>query len=123
MPNFPISNVVMATGFVLILIGFWGMLTHHNIFRIIVGFSVMGTGTHIVIVAIGYVTSGTAPIMDRALGVSDAAARAVDPVPSALVVTAIVIGLAVTAVMLAYAMRLHESKKSMSIDSFEESKW
>ena len=40
-----------------------------------------------------------------------------------LVVTAIVIGLAVTAVMLAYAMRLHESKKSMSIDSFEESKW
>jgi multisubunit Na+/H+ antiporter MnhC subunit len=121
--NFPISNVVMATGFVLILIGVWGMLTHHNIFRIIVGFSVMGTGTHIVIVAIGYVTSGTAPIMDRALSISDAAARAVDPIPSALVVTAIVIGLAVTAVMLAYAMRLHESKKSMSIDSFEESKW
>lgn len=123
MLNFPISNVVMATGFILILIGIWGVLVHQNIFRIIIGFSLMGTGTHIVIVAIGYVANGTAPIIDRALGASDAAARAVDPIPSALVVTAIVIGLAVTAVMLAYAVRLHESKKSLSIDSFEESKW
>jgi multisubunit Na+/H+ antiporter MnhC subunit len=121
--NIPISNVVMATGFILILIGVWGMLAHRNIFRIIVGFSVMGTGTHLVIVAIGYVANGTAPIIDRALSMSDAAARAVDPIPSALVVTAIVIGLAVSAVMLAYAVRLNQSKKSLSIDSFEESKW
>jgi multisubunit Na+/H+ antiporter MnhC subunit len=121
--GFPISNVVMATGFILILIGIWGMLTHRNIFRIIIGFSLMGTGTHIFIVAIGYVANGTAPIIDRALSVSDAPSRAVDPIPSALVVTAIVIGLAVTAIMLAYAVRLHESKKSPSIDSFEESKW
>lgn len=123
MVSFPISNVVMATGFILIVIGIWGMLSHRNIFRIIIGFSLMGTGTHIVIVAIGYVTNGTAPIMDRALSVADAPSRAVDPVPSALVVTAIVIGLAVTATMLAYAVRLHEAKKSLSIDSFEESKW
>ena len=123
MIGFPISNVVMATGFILVLIGIWGMLSHGNIFRIIIGFSLMGTGTHIVIVAIGYVTNGTAPIVDRALSVSDAPSRAVDPVPSALVVTAIVIGLAVTAMMLAYAVRLYEAKKSLSIDSFEESKW
>jgi len=121
--NLPISNVVMATGFIVILVGIWGMLTHRNIFRIIIGFSLMGTGTHIVIVAIGYVTNGTAPIIDRALSVADAPTRAVDPIPSALVVTAIVIGLAVTAIMLSYAVRLHESKKALSIDSFEESKW
>ena len=54
---------------------------------------------------------------------SEATSRAVDPVPSALVVTAIVIGLAVTAVMLAYAIRLYESKKTLSIDVFTESKW
>jgi multisubunit Na+/H+ antiporter MnhC subunit len=119
----PISNVVMATGFILILVGIWGMLTHRNIFRIIIGFSLMGTGTHIVIVAIGYVTNGTAPIIDAALSITDAPSRAVDPIPSALVVTAIVIGLAVTAIMLSYAVRLYESKKSLSIDSFEESKW
>jgi multisubunit Na+/H+ antiporter MnhC subunit len=118
-----ISNVVLATGFILILIGLWGMLTHRNILRIIIAFSLIGTGTHIVIVAIGYVANGTAPIIDRALPLSEAVVRAVDPVPSALVVTAIVIGLAVTAIMLAYAIRIFESKKTLSIDAFTESKW
>lgn len=117
------STVVLITGLALILIGMWGLLTHRNILRIIIAFSLMGTGTHIMIVAIGYVTSGTAPIIDRALKLSEAPTRAVDPIPSALVVTAIVIGLAVTAVMLAYAIRLYQSKKTLSIDAFTESKW
>jgi multicomponent Na+:H+ antiporter subunit C len=121
--DLPISNIVLATGFVLILIGLWGMLSHRNILRIVIGFSLIDTGIHIVMVSIGYVTGGTAPILDRALPVTEAASRAVDPVPSALVVTAIVIGLAVTAVMLAYAIRLYESKKTLSIDALTESKW
>ena len=123
MTNLPISNIVLATGFILVLIGLWGMLTHRNILRIIIGFSLIDTGIHIVIVSIGYVTNGTAPIIDSALSPSDAPSRAVDPIPSALVVTAIVIGLAVTAIMLAYAIRLYESKKTLSIDAFTESKW
>jgi multicomponent Na+:H+ antiporter subunit C len=121
--DLPISNIVLATGFVLILIGLWGMLTHRNILRIIISFSLIDTGIHIVMVSIGYVAGGTAPILDRALTATEAASRAVDPVPSALVVTAIVIGLAVTAVMLAYAIRLYESKKTLSIDALTESKW
>src|SRR5262249_57540535 len=96
-----VSSIVLITGLLLILIGLWGMLTHRNILRIIIGFSLMGTGTHIVIVAIGYVTNGTAPIIDHALSLSEAASRAVDPIPSALAVTAIVIGMAVTAVFCA----------------------
>ena len=123
MTNLPISNIVLATGFILVLIGLWGILTHRNILRIIIGFSLINTGMHIVIVSIGYVTNGTAPIIDRGLSLSEAPSRAVDPIPSALVVTAIVIGMAVTAVMLAYAIRLYESKKTLSIDAFTESKW
>ncbi|MDI4237325.1 sodium:proton antiporter [Bradyrhizobium sp. Arg237L] len=118
-----ISSIVLTTGLLLILIGLWGMLTHRNILRIVIGFSLMGTGAHIVIVAIGYVANGTAPIIDHALSLSEAASRAVDPIPSALAVTAIVIGMAVTAVMLAYAIRLYEAKRTLSIDAFTESKW
>ena len=33
------------------------------------------------------------------------------------------IGLAVTAIMLAYTIRLYDSKKTLSIDAFTESKW
>jgi multicomponent Na+:H+ antiporter subunit C len=118
-----ISTMVLVTGLAVMLIGLWGVLTHRNILRIIISLSLIGTGTHILIVAIGYVRGGTAPIIDGALTVADAPARAVDPIPSALVVTAIVIGLAVTAVLLAYAIRLYDAKKTLSIDAFTESKW
>ncbi|MXN98774.1 cation:proton antiporter [Shinella zoogloeoides] len=119
----PISQILLCTGFVLILIGFWGMLTHRNILRIIIGFSLIDTGMHIVLVATGYITGGTAPIVDTALSATDAATRAVDPIPSALVVTAIVIGFSVNAILLAFAIRLHAAKKTLSIDALTESKW
>jgi multisubunit Na+/H+ antiporter MnhC subunit len=121
--NLPISNIVLATGFALIVIGFWGMLTQRNILRIIIGFSLIDTGIHIVIVSLGYVANGTAPIIDSAMNLAEAPTLVVDPIPSALVVTAIVIGLSVTAVMLAYAIRLYDAKKTLSIDAFTESKW
>jgi multicomponent Na+:H+ antiporter subunit C len=119
----PISTIVLATGFCLFVIGLYGLLTHRNILRIIISFSLTGTGVHLVIVAIGYVTGGKAPIVDAATHQSGAVLRAVDPITSALVVTAIVIGLSVTAVMLAYAIRLYDAKKTLSIDSLSESKW
>lgn len=119
----PVSTILLITGFCLMLIGLWGILTHHNVLRIIVSFTLISTGLNIVMVATGYVAGGTAPIIDAALGKAEAARHAVDPVPSALVVTAIVIGLSVTAVMLAYAIRLYATKKTLSIDAFTESKW
>ncbi|CAN7647302.1 sodium:proton antiporter [Rhizobium sp. LjRoot258] len=119
----PISQILLTTGFLLVLIGFWGMLRHRNILRIIIGFSLIDTGMHIVLVATGYVSGGTAPIVDEALSVSDAAAHAVDPIPAALVVTAIVIGFSVTAIMLSFAIRLHAVRKTLSIDVLTESKW
>ncbi|UXN66850.1 cation:proton antiporter subunit C (plasmid) [Phyllobacterium sp. A18/5-2] len=119
----PISHILLSTGFALILIGLWGMLKHSNILRIIIGLSLIDTGIHVVIAATGYVTGGTAPIIDDALAAADATARAVDPIPAALVVTAIVIGFSVTAIMLSFAIRLYEAKKTLSIDEFTESKW
>jgi multicomponent Na+:H+ antiporter subunit C len=55
--------------------------------------------------------------------VADAAARIIDPVPQALVLTAIVIGLGVTALMLAFALKLYEKKRTLDIAKFTELKW
>ncbi len=118
-----LSTVALATGLALILIGLLGMLIHKNIIRMIIGFSLVDTGIHMVMVAIGYVTGGSAPIIDATLSAAQAASRIVDPVPSALVLTAIVIGLGVTAVMLSYAVRIYRAKRSLSIDDCAESKW
>ena len=90
-------TVAMALGFLLMLIGFWAMLSRKNIIKIIIGFSILDTGIHVTMVGIGCLRDRTAPIFDAAVPPAEALSRSIDPLPSALVLTAIVIGLAVTA--------------------------
>ena len=115
--------IAMATGFALILIGLFGALSNRNILRMIVAFAVANTGVNLVLVAVGYMNGRTAPILDAAVPVAEAAQRIIDPVPQALVLTAIVIGLGVTALMLAYAYRLFTTKGSLDISKYTELKW
>jgi multicomponent Na+:H+ antiporter subunit C len=117
-----ITHLAMATGFALILIGLYGALTNRNLLRMIVAFTIADTGVNIVIVSIGYMHGRTAPILDAAISAADAVQRVIDPVPQALVLTAIVIGLGTTALMLAYAYRLFRRKRTLDIGSFTELK-
>ena len=114
--------LVTIIGLLLIVIGLWGMLTQKNLIKIILGFTIMDTGIHLLIVAIGFIKGKTAPIMDATLPLADAS-KVVDPIPSALVLTAIVIGLAVTALMLVYAVQMHKQKSSLNIDDYGDLKW
>jgi multisubunit Na+/H+ antiporter MnhC subunit len=115
--------IAMSAGFILILIGLFGALTNRNILRMIVAFTVADTGVNLVIVGVGYMRGRTAPILDSAVAAADAVARIIDPVPQALVLTAIVIGVGVTALMLAYAYKLYEKKHTLDIAKFTELKW
>jgi multicomponent Na+:H+ antiporter subunit C len=117
------SQLTLAAGFILILIGFYGALTDRNLMRLIVAFTVADTGVNLVIVSVGYLHGRTAPILDSAVPVAQAASRIVDPVPQALVLTAIVIGVGITALMLAYAYKLYESKRSLDISKHTDLKW
>lgn len=113
----------LVLGFLLLIIGLYGMLTQKNLIKIVIGFSIVDTGTHIIIVSIGYLRGKTAPIIDSAVDIKNAVASVVDPIPSALVLTAIVIGLAVTALMLSFVIKLYQKNKSLSIDDYQELKW
>lgn len=116
-------TLVTIIGFVLVLIGLWGMLTRKNLIKIIIGFSIIDTGIHLVMVSVGYLPGRTAPIINEAVDRARAAAQVVDPIPSALVLTAIVIGLAITALMLTYAVSLYKKRLSLNIDDYKELKW
>ena len=118
-----LEYIAIATGFLLIALGIWGILTQKNILKMIIGFTIFDTGLHLVMVSIGYIKNRTAPILDEAVKAEDAVNKIVDPVPQALVLTAIVIGLGVTALMLAYAMKLHKQKKTLEIENFAELKY
>ncbi len=114
--------ISLAVGLLLIIIGLWGVLTQKNLLKIIIGFSVFDTGLHVVMVSIGYFKDRLAPIIDEAVDISDAGNQIVDPVPQALVLTAIVIGLGVTALMLAYALKMYKDKKTLDVSGFRDLK-
>lgn len=111
------AHLALTTGFALILIGLYGALTRTNLMHMIVAFTVADSGVNLVIVSIGYMHGRTAPILDANVPPAEALQRIIDPVPQALVLTAIVIGLGVTALMLAYAYRLYRARKSLDISS------
>ena len=115
--------IAIVTGFLVILIGLYGALTNRNIMRMIVAFAVANTGVHLVLVGVGYINGRTAPILGDSVPAAEAVARVIDPLPQALVLTAIVIGLGVTALMLAYAYRLYQTKGTLDISKYRELKW
>ncbi len=123
MEQISLAHIASATGILLILIGLWGVLTQKNIIKIIVGFSLFDTGTHIIMVSVGYLKGKTAPILDETVNLKNAANEIVDPVPQALVLTAIVIGLGITALMLVYALRLYQRRKTLEINNYNDLKW
>ncbi len=115
--------IAIVTGFLVILIGLYGALTNRNILRMIVAFAVANTGVNLVLVGVGYINGRAAPILDRDVPAAQAVARVIDPLPQALVLTAIVIGLGVTALMLAYAYKLYQTRGTLNIAKYRELKW
>ena len=111
----------------LILIGVYGVLTKKNLIKILLSLSITDSGVNLLFISIGYVMNGTAPIFSPAIlkGEIDMLSTApmVDPVPQALVLTAIVIGLGVTAVGLALVIRLYRHHNTINIDEIRNLKW
>ncbi len=118
-----LATIAMTTGFLLILIGLYGALSNRNILRMIVAFTVANTGVNLVLVAVGYMNGRTAPILNDAVAAGEAISRIIDPVPQALVLTAIVIGVGITALMLAYTYKLYQTRGSLDIAKHTELKW
>jgi multicomponent Na+:H+ antiporter subunit C len=92
----------------------------HNLIKVIIGLSILETGVNLFLVSVGYINKGTAPIFERSMAETQ---RMVDPVPQALVLTAIVIGVAVLALALSLAIRLHHHYGVLDLRQIKEQKW
>jgi multisubunit Na+/H+ antiporter MnhC subunit len=93
---------------VLILIGLFGALSKKNIVKIIIGLLIMEYGVNLFLILLGYREKGIAPIIDNVKEIDKVANLGVDPLPQALVLTAIVIGLGTLALAVGIAIRLYE---------------
>lgn len=97
--------------FVLFLVGLYGIITRRNLIKIAISLSIMEFSIFMILVLVGYIDHGLAPIVDPA----SPDQVYVDPLPQAMVLTAIVIGLATTAMLMAIAIRLYRKYKTFDI--------
>ncbi len=112
-----------ASSIALILIGLYAVLVKRNIMKMVIGLSIMDTGVNILIISLGFIRGKTAPIINAKDLLVRTSSKVVDPVPQALVLTAIVIGVAVTAAALSIVMLMYSKKKSLEIEEYKELKW
>ena len=106
--------------FALVFIGLYVVLVKRNLIKVIIGISIIDTGVNLFLIAVGYIRGGTAPIFSAA---AEDATRMVDPVPQALVLTAIVIGVSVLALALSLAIRLHGHYGTLDLRRIKDLKW
>jgi multicomponent Na+:H+ antiporter subunit C len=107
--------VIYSLCFVLVLVGLYGVLTRGNLIKIVVSMMVIEYGIHLLLALQGYRSGGVPPIVDQRSDHDLWLQSSVDPVPQALVLTSIVIGLGVLALMTALSMRIRERYKTYDI--------
>lgn len=110
-------ELAMASGIgVLVSAGVW-LLLRARTFDVILGLTLLSYAVNLLIFSMGRLVVGKPPILRD--GLAPTLANHVDPLPQALVLTAIVIGFAMTAVMLVVAVRSRGDNRSDHVDSVE----
>jgi multicomponent Na+:H+ antiporter subunit C len=100
----------------LFLIGLYGIATGKHLVHQIVCLSVVQSSTYVLLLAIGFRTHATAPVYaDVPVGTA-----AVDPVVQALTLTDVVVGVTVTALLLALAVQEHKRFGTLDPDELGE---
>lgn len=96
---------------ILFAIGIYCLLVKKNLIKKIIGLGITEYAVNLFFILLGYRKNGEAPILSKDV----AAANFVDPLPQALILTSIVIGLGITALMVAMAVRLYEKYRTFDM--------
>lgn len=105
---------------ILFSVGLYCILVKRNLIKIIIGLGIMEYAINLFFILLGYKSGGQFPILSKenfniehfTLNITQ---PMVDPIPQALILTAIVIGLAVTCLLIAIALRIYEKYGSYDI--------
>ncbi|MHC4640976.1 MAG: sodium:proton antiporter [Planctomycetota bacterium] len=114
--------MLYALCFLLFMIGLYCAVVKKNMVKIVIGILIMEYAVNLFLIMLGYRSGGTAPIIDRgqinpetgqiAAGFLNSS---VDPLPQALVLTAIVISLGSLALMISICIRTYEKYGTFDI--------
>ncbi len=95
---------------VLMMIGFYCVIARGNMAKKMMGLNIFQTSVFILFISAGKIIGGSTPILREGVSVYS------NPLPHVLILTAIVVGVATTAVGLALAMRIKEAYGTIEDD-------
>jgi multicomponent Na+:H+ antiporter subunit C len=91
-------------------VGLWGIATSRNLVHLVVCVSVMQSSTYLVLVGIGWRAGGAAPVV---VAGEPAPSAMVDGLVQAMMLTDVVVGATVSALLLALAVQVHERARTL----------
>jgi len=99
---------------VLMMMGLYIMIARDNLVKKLIGLSIFQTAIFYFYISLGKVTGGSAPIIDADITTYS------NPLPHVLILTAIVVGVATTAVGLALIIRIYDNTGSIEEDDIRQ---
>jgi multicomponent Na+:H+ antiporter subunit C len=99
---------------VLMMIGLYTVISQANLVKKIIGLNIFQVSVFVFFITMGKVRDGTAPIL------APGYETYTNPLPSVLILTAIVVGVATTAMGLALLVRIHHAYGSVDEDAVKK---
>lgn len=100
-----LDNINFLGGIALFLIGLHTVVTHSNLIKRIIGVNIMGSGVFLFFIAIGNVMGGNPPLIVE----GTEPLRYINPLPSVLILTGIVVVVSITVYSLSLVIRIYET--------------
>jgi len=107
------TNYIEATALILFGIGLTTLMLHKNLIKKLIGFNIMETSIFLYLTTKGFIAGRGAPIIID--GINDIELY-INPIPSGLVLTGIVIAVSITAFMLALCIKMYEYYGTLDMD-------
>lgn len=107
------TNYGEAVAMILFGIGFANLLLQTNLIKKIIGLNIMDSAVYLFLAEKGYVVGRIAPIITDGV---QSVERYVNPIPSGLVLTGIVVSVSVSALMLSITIRLYQRYHTLNLD-------
>ena len=107
------SNFAEIAAVVLFGIGFTDLFLHKNLIKKIIGLNIMDTAVYLFLAVKGYISGLKAPIIENGVQSTEAY---INPIPSGLVLTGIVVSVYVSALMLALTVAMYERYHTLDLD-------
>jgi multicomponent Na+:H+ antiporter subunit C len=110
-----IESIPFIAVVTMILIGLYAVVFRRNLIKIVIGISIIESGVNLFLIMLGYREGGVAPIFTSLPSGTTYPEEMVLPVPQALTLTSIVIGVAVLALMLSLVMHIYRKYRTLDV--------